>query len=313
MINTKSTTVVEDIIDEICGILGVRGGTEMDEFSLYCIVEGDPLTMPLSREEYILDVTTELIKNGHVFYLIFCRSVWFFPLRLDNPLYVELIFNQVAPDYLEGLLLVQPQGRRLPDATLGDIARIAALLHRAADMQHVPSKDEVKYLLPKPVLASKEVKPPHWVDLVQRNWADMMALNNTEAKAQCLDILQRWPLFGSCFFAVKWIRNESSTSEHILALNRDGIHFLDVVTHESVWMYPFSEVISTRKVRAEDGTLFLDMKCGNLMVQKITRIQTDQAHEISRLVRQYINIQQSHQGNVHGGAPQDVTLSRNLK
>lgn len=313
VINTKSTTVVEDIIDEICGILGVRGSTEMEEFSLYCIVEGDPLTMPLSREEYILDVTTELIKNGHVFYLIFCRSVWFFPLRLDNPLYVELIFNQVAPDYLEGLLLVQHQGRRLPDSSLADIARIAALLHRAADMQHVPSKDEVKYLLPKPVLASKEVKPPHWVDLVQRNWPDMMALTNTEAKAQCLDILQRWPLFGSCFFAVKWIRNENTTAEHILALNREGIHFLDVVTHESIWMYPFSEVISTRKVRAEDGTLFLDMKCGNLMVQKITRIQTDQAHEISRLVRQYINIQLSHQGNQHGDAPQDVTLSRNLK
>ncbi|KAL3238860.1 hypothetical protein MRX96_021884 [Rhipicephalus microplus] len=309
----EEIAAISDIIDEICGILGVRGSTEMDEFSLYCIVEGDPLTMPLSREEYILDVTTELIKNGHVFYLIFCRSVWFFPLRLDNPLYVELIFNQVAPDYLEGLLLVQPQGRRLPDPMLGDIARIAALLHRAADMQHVPSKDEVKYLLPKPVLASKDVKPPHWVDLVQRNWADMMALTNTEAKAQCLDILQRWPLFGSCFFAVKWIRNENATSEHILALNREGIHFLDVVTHESVWMYPFSEVISTRKVRAEDGTLYLDMKCGNLMVQKITRIQTDQAHEISRLVRQYINIQQSHQGNQHGGAPQDITLSRNLK
>ncbi len=45
---------------------------------------------------------------------------------------------------------------------------------------------------------------------------------------------------------------------------------------ETIWKHPFSEVISTRKVRAEDGTLFLDMKCGNLMVQKISRIQTDQ-------------------------------------
>lgn len=48
------------------------------------------------------------------------------------------------------------------------------------------------------------------------------------------------------------------------------------IFQETTWKYPFSEVISTRKVRAEDGTLFLDMKCGNLMVQKITRIQTDQ-------------------------------------
>ena len=36
------------------------------------------------------------------------------------------------------------------------------------------------------------------------------------------------------------------------------------------------QVISTRKVQTEDGTLFLDMKCGNLMQQRITRIQTDQ-------------------------------------
>ena len=39
---------------------------EMDEFSLYCIVEGDTFTMPLAREEYILDVTTELQKNEQV-------------------------------------------------------------------------------------------------------------------------------------------------------------------------------------------------------------------------------------------------------
>ena len=43
-----------------------------------------------------------------IFYLIFCRSVWYFPLRLESPLYVEVVFNQIAPDYLEGLLLVMP-------------------------------------------------------------------------------------------------------------------------------------------------------------------------------------------------------------
>lgn len=56
--------------------------------------------------------------------------------------------------------------------------------------------------------------------------------------------------------------------------------------------YPYSEVISTRKVKTDEGLLFLDMKCGNLMQQRVTRIQTDQAHEISRLIRQYITIQQ---------------------
>ena len=38
----------------------------------------------------------------------FFRSVWHYGLRLDNPLYIEVVFNQIAPDYLEGLLLVMP-------------------------------------------------------------------------------------------------------------------------------------------------------------------------------------------------------------
>ena len=47
-------------------VINVRSDHEMEEYSLYCIVEGDTFTMPLAREEYILDVTTELQKNQQV-------------------------------------------------------------------------------------------------------------------------------------------------------------------------------------------------------------------------------------------------------
>lgn len=66
---------------------------EQAEFSLYCIVQGDAFTMPLAADEYILDVTTELQKAAQPFYLIFCRSVWYHPLRHDaSPLYTEVNF-----------------------------------------------------------------------------------------------------------------------------------------------------------------------------------------------------------------------------
>lgn len=45
-------------------------------------------------------------------------------------------------------------------------------------------------------------------------------------------------------------------------------------------------------MRSEDGALFLDMKVGNLMQQRVIRVQTEQAHEISRLIRQYITMAQ---------------------
>lgn len=139
------------------------------------------------------------------------------------------------------------------------------------------------------------------------------------------EILSKWPLFGSSFFAVKRVpEGKEKGGEHILALNRHGVHFIDLITHvrslnnileylspkskqtfdqlfellqETLYHYPYSEVISTRKVKSEEGTLYLDMKCGNLMQQRITRLQTEQAHEISRLIRQYITMEQRTSGN----------------
>lgn len=137
----RCSTVVADVITELCALLGIESEAEQQEFSLYCIVQGDAFTMPLSFDDYILDVTTELLKSGQPFYLIFCRSVWHFPLKRDpapTPLYIEVLFNQVAPDYLEGLLLEIPNiGAPTPDY-VRDMARIAAILHRAADLNHIP-------------------------------------------------------------------------------------------------------------------------------------------------------------------------------
>ena len=43
-------------------------------------------------------------------------------------------------------------------------------------------------------------------------------------------------------------------SEHILALNKHGVHFLDLITHETILHYPFTEVISTRQVSDSQST-----------------------------------------------------------
>ncbi|XP_018313717.1 unconventional myosin-XV isoform X2 [Mycetomoellerius zeteki] len=301
VINTKCTTVVQDVIEEMCNVISVRNPHEMDEFSLYCIVDGDAFTMPLARDEYVLDVTTELQKNHQVFYLIFCRSVWYYPLRLDAALYIEVVFNQIAPDYLEGLLLVLP-GEHLPQEVIYDMAQIAALLHRAADMTHEPATKEIKYLLPKTALSLREPRPQQWSNMVQQAWNNVQHSSAATCKAQVLEILSKWPLFGSSFFAVKRVpEGKEKGADHILALNRHGVHFIDLITHETLYHYPYSEVISTRKVKSEEGTLYLDMKCGNLMQQRITRLQTEQAHEISRLIRQYITMEQR-TSNAQGGA-----------
>merc|ERR1712209_345737 len=119
---------------------------------------------------------------------------------------------------------------------------------------------------------------------------------------------------GSCLDPVSllFVRDSDPMegSEHILALNKHGVHFLDLITHETILHYPFTEVISTRQMETEDGVLFLDMKCGNLMQQRISRIQTDQAVEIARLIKQYITIDQRSRGLAATEAGQSRSGSR---
>lgn len=259
VVNTRCSTVVADVISELCDLLGIDSSIEQQEFSLYCIVQGDAFTMPLAADEYILDVTTELLKSGQPFYLIFCRSVWHFALKRDpapTPLYIEVLFNQVAPDYLEGLLLELPGGGAPAPDVVRDMARIAALLHRAADLNHVPAMKEIKFLLPKPALGIRELRPAQWVALVQSAWPSIAGLDPAQVKAQFLNVLAGWSLFGSSFFAVRKVWAEDSLLEDtspiwkeiILALNRRGVLFLDPNTHEPLQHWPFMEVISTRKV-----------------------------------------------------------------
>merc|ERR1719322_682686 len=261
VINTKSTTVVEDVISELCKVIGIESENEKEEFSLYCIVEGETFNVPLTKDHYILDVTTDLQRQGAIYYLIFCRSIWHYPLRIDNTLYTEVVFNQIAPDYLEGLLLIMP-GEQIDQNFVYDISKIAALLHRAADMDHKPTIKETRFLLPKPALSARDIKPPQWVNMVQSSWDEGVSkLSTTQAKQKVLETLSVWPLFGSSFFAVRRVGDGKDTMgfEHIMALNKNGVSFLDQITHE-------------------------------------TLIQTDQANEIARLIRQYITIDQRMKG-----------------
>lgn len=95
-------------------------------------------------------------------------------------------------------------------------------------------------------------------------WPAIASLSTVAVKAQFLNILSAWPLFGSSFFAIKRVwADDSSTDdpnqmwkELILALNRKGVLFLDPNTHETLQHWSYTEVISTRKVKLKK-TIFL--------------------------------------------------------
>ena len=74
----------------------------------------DKAARPLNRCEYLFDVITELNKLDNEFYLIFKRVLWYFPLRLEidsSVDMIEMMYNQILPDYIEGLVLVTDENK----------------------------------------------------------------------------------------------------------------------------------------------------------------------------------------------------------
>lgn len=94
----------------------------------------------------------------------------------------------MAPDYLEGLLLVLPGGGAPAAPVLRDVALVAALLHRAAGLPDAPHARDLKFLLPKPLLALREPRPNKWATWVAAEWPAARTLSPAAAKSKVLQV-----------------------------------------------------------------------------------------------------------------------------
>ncbi|KAI8796897.1 unconventional myosin-XV isoform X2 [Biomphalaria glabrata] len=290
MLQIKSCTVVEDAIEEVCIGLNITDPVEMEEYTFF-IRTGDGTFSKLNRSDYILDETAYHIRRQMPFDFIFQRTVWYFPLKhMNNEIYVEMMFHQSVLDYIEGFLIIK-SGGKLAKETEVDIAYLGALLHRANNMIGTPTLKDLEALVPRFVLGT-EAKPQHWLNKIHENLAGVNRMTPLEAKARFIDVLKRWRLFGSTFFHIKNIANISN--ESLLAVNYEGISFLRKDTHETIRSYNFGEILSTRRYKSDANVNYLDMKLGDLMVQQILRIETDQGSEISDLIGQYMQVINRH-------------------
>ncbi|OWF46490.1 unconventional myosin-XV-like isoform X2 [Mizuhopecten yessoensis] len=294
MLQVRPSLVVKDSIEEICNRLDIFDPVEMEEYTLFLRTSDDHYSR-LKSEEYILDVTSEFIRGNKDYQLVFQRTVWFFPFReTDNIIYNELMFFQCLPDFLEGLLITLQSGH-LSRQEEDDLPTLGALLFKAFDRVGTPTIKDLAYLLPKTMNKLSDFQPQQWVNRIHHEMNAANRLGPVNCKAKFVSILSRWPLFGSIFFMVKNAPTQPVIrGDTILAVNKNGIHFLSEATHETIIQYQFSEVMSTRRYRSDSNQNYLDMKLGNLMVQKIVRIETDQGSDISSLIGQYMQVINRH-------------------
>ncbi|VDM92703.1 unnamed protein product [Litomosoides sigmodontis] len=300
VINTRSVTVVEEIIQELCQELNVRSAAEQQEFCLCCILESEDKIKMLANDEYVMDVCTELEYNQKQYFLLLKRTVWIHPLRLDNALYIDAMFFQVVPDYVEGLI-VAPKSGKISADVLDDIARLGAYLHLADKerLTRVTAKN-IAELIPKTVYPIRTVD--QWIERINAKLEAMQkqSINESDARAYFLEILEKMPYFGTTFFLVHNISYENEqTGECLLAINKCGIRAIDIKDREELLKIALIEITSTNRYSTQHGA-FLDIEIGNQCGNKNITICTEQGIEISRLLGQYIYVDSENREFISG-------------
>ncbi|KAG7256581.1 hypothetical protein CRUP_025379 [Coryphaenoides rupestris] len=186
---------------------------------------------PQTRREYILDIghvggglwmpTTALWVSVRVIWGM-ASEAW------TTKLYVTMHYNQVLPDFLKTLMSVVPQGKA-SDQQLQQISRLAALQHRAKDTVYLPTLREVQECVPS-LFYSKQGSQ-QWLNMITQHMQQVQPLNPHQARAQFLGLVSAFPMFGSAFFYIQSSSSASFQAPCILAVNQNGLHFLNKDTH----------------------------------------------------------------------------------
>ncbi|XP_073801014.1 unconventional myosin-XV isoform X2 [Danio rerio] len=283
----KTCSVALDAIEELCYEMGLHKLEALDEYAVFVVTNRGQNVRPLNKREYILDITTEAEHVDSNYSLWFRRVIWTQPLKFDNELGVTMHYNQVYPDYLKGLLTVLPQGKA-SEQQLQQVAKLAALQHRAKDSLYLPTIHEVQEYIPTQLSGLQRAQ--QWLNMATQHMQQVQPLSPHQAKAQFLGLVSAFPMFGSSFFYILSSSNSAVDTPCVLAVNQNGLNFLSKETHEPMVKFPLKEVQSTRTQRPTAGSSYpyVEIMLGDLMSQRITQLQLEQSLELCRVVAMHM-------------------------
>ncbi|XP_076864017.1 unconventional myosin-XV [Brachyhypopomus gauderio] len=303
----KTCSVALDAIEELCYEMGLNRIEAMDEYAIFVVTNRGQNVRPLNKREYILDIATEAEPIDSNYSLWFRRVIWNQPLKFDNELGVTVHYNQVVPDYLKGLLDVVPQGT-LSEQQLQQVSKLASLQHRAKDSVSLPTIGEVLECIPSQLYGLQ--RPQQWLNMVTQHMLQIQSLSPHQAMSQFLGLVSALAMFGSSFFYIQSTSNSSINCPCILAVNQNGLNFLNKETHELMVKFPLKEVQSTRTQRPTAGSCYpyVEILLGNLMSQRITQLQVDQSLELCRVIAMHMENMLSAREKRLTLPPSEITL-----
>ncbi|XP_028608612.1 myosin XVB [Grammomys surdaster] len=212
--NSQTFTVAGEVLEELCGQMGITDSEEVQEFALFLIKGEGELVRPLSSHEYINNVMTDQDMSLHS-----RRLGWETPLHFDHLTYTEIHYGQVLRDYLQGKLIVSAQAEAL-------LAQLAAFQHLdRTSSTRPPSEQELLSYIPKTL--QWQVNTANIKSLVNQELRQMQGYSKEKAQIGFLETTAQLPLFGHTVYVVLKVSKLVLPGPVLLGLNRQHLVIMD--------------------------------------------------------------------------------------
>ena len=168
-------------------------------------------------------------------------------------------------------LLFSVEALLTPEFVLGDLCTMICMNYAATALAPaIPNLLQAYRNMLAPCIL-KICSEKQWGASLSEKFAPLSKCEPGQAKKLFMIMIQKLPLYGSRFFKLT-VSDSRIKGLAILCVNHAGIQFHAVDTRDAVLSYGFNEIVSTRRLGSRaTGKHYVDLKLGNLMVQRVTR------------------------------------------
>lgn len=240
----------------------------------------------MPEEEFVFDYITQLLHHlrqqktirsscddGH-YQLHFMRKLWI-DCQPGRDLNADVIFSypQELHKYLKGYYAVD-----------FELALQLARFIYGADQElsnGQPLHELLPRLIPEDLLPLQTVA--EWHQQLQPVFQSETKLAEDQAKLQFLQQLAQQPSFGSTFFAVKQLNDESLPENLLIAINAQGFHLLDAHSKRLQRSHPYEELGMW-----SSGKNHFHIRFGNMIGASKLLCSTTQGYKMDDLLTSYM-------------------------
>ncbi|KAB1264807.1 Unconventional myosin-XVB [Camelus dromedarius] len=270
--NSHTFTVAAEVLEELCGKMGIRDPQEVQEFALFLIKGEGELVRPLWPQEYLSNVVVDRDVSLHSW-----RLSWETRLHFDDPTYISTHYGQVLQDYLQGRLLVSAQADT-------QLARLAALQHLSRALSEPPSEQDLLAYLPKQL--QWQVNMATMKSLTGQELRQLQGCSSQEAQISFIEAASVLPLFGYTVFVVLRVSELGLPGPGLLGLSRQHLILMEPRSQElrcSIALRDLQQLHLLSPAEAE-GSPGLELNYGSADSPQTIWFELPQAQELKHTI-----------------------------